>query len=243
MRPVRYYKNYSVTLMDFSHKRYKGTDIPKDFSSRIRLRNPQTAEDREVLIYMNNPLRYAGETYYQGGFEPGTVSILQVVRIRLVDSVSFVHIGWIRLGRALFDALDELRQANQEESTRSCRRPWGEVNPACRTTRFRTARIGWRTPVWQFLSEFSEEEELMNKRLPWILTAVLGVWLLAGFVPPRDGEGFHIKEFGRLPVLLNGRVQPFDSVARNSLLTCEESRRSPKKREELTSVRANGCWI
>ena len=30
---------------------------------------------------MNNPLRYWGETYYQGGFEPGdTVSILQVVR-------------------------------------------------------------------------------------------------------------------------------------------------------------------
>jgi hypothetical protein len=30
---------------------------------------------------MNNPLRYAGQTYYQGGFEPGdTVSILQVVR-------------------------------------------------------------------------------------------------------------------------------------------------------------------
>ena len=32
---------------------------------------------------MNNPLRYAGETYYQGGFDPNandTVSILQVVR-------------------------------------------------------------------------------------------------------------------------------------------------------------------
>jgi hypothetical protein len=30
---------------------------------------------------MNNPLRYAGQTFYQGGFEPGDkVSILQVVR-------------------------------------------------------------------------------------------------------------------------------------------------------------------
>jgi hypothetical protein len=80
-RPVRYYLPYSLTLLDFSHKRYKGTDIPKDFSSRIQLRNPQSGEDREVLIYMNNPLRYAGQTFYQGGFEPGdTVSILQVVR-------------------------------------------------------------------------------------------------------------------------------------------------------------------
>ena len=81
VRPVRYYKPYSITLLDFTHKRYKGTEIPKDFSSRVRLRNPASAEDREILIYMNNPLRYGGETYYQGGFLPGdTVSILQVVR-------------------------------------------------------------------------------------------------------------------------------------------------------------------
>src|SRR5439155_17875450 len=29
---------------------------------------------------------------------------------------------------------------------------------------------------------------------------------------------FYTREFGRLPVLMNGRIQPFDTVARNSLL-------------------------
>lgn len=81
MRPVRYYKPFTVKLLDFTHDRYAGTDIPKNFSSSIRLIRPATGENREVKIYMNNPLRYWGETYYQGGFEPGdTVSILQVVR-------------------------------------------------------------------------------------------------------------------------------------------------------------------
>ncbi|HVK57529.1 MAG TPA: cytochrome c biogenesis protein ResB [Candidatus Kapabacteria bacterium] len=81
MRPKRYYKDFTVQLMDFTHDRYLGTEIPKNFSSRVRLKNTGTGEDREVLIYMNNPLRYGGETYYQGGFEPGdTVSILQVVK-------------------------------------------------------------------------------------------------------------------------------------------------------------------
>jgi hypothetical protein len=81
MRPVRYYKPFTIQLLDFTHDRYPGTDIPKNFSSRVRLINENTREDREVLIYMNNPLRYSGETYYQGSFEPGdTVSILQVVR-------------------------------------------------------------------------------------------------------------------------------------------------------------------
>ena len=81
MRPVRYYKPFTIQLLDFTHDRYAGTEIPKNFSSEIRLVNEKTGEDRKILIYMNNPLRYWGETYYQGGFEPGdTVSILQVVR-------------------------------------------------------------------------------------------------------------------------------------------------------------------
>ena len=45
------------------------------------MKNPNTGENREVNIYMNNPLRYGGETFYQSSFatdESGTV--LQVVR-------------------------------------------------------------------------------------------------------------------------------------------------------------------
>lgn len=80
-RPERYYKPFYIELLDFTHEKYKGTEIPKNFSSRVRLISGETEEDRELLIYMNNPLRYWGETYYQGGFEPGdTVTILQVVR-------------------------------------------------------------------------------------------------------------------------------------------------------------------
>ncbi len=81
LRPVRYYKPHYIHLIDFTHDRYKGTDKPKNFSSRVRLTRSDTKEDREVLVYMNNPLRYGGETYYQGSFEPGDlVTILQVVR-------------------------------------------------------------------------------------------------------------------------------------------------------------------
>ncbi|MDW8344889.1 MAG: cytochrome c biogenesis protein ResB [Verrucomicrobiae bacterium] len=81
LRQTRYYKPFFITLLEFRHDRYPGTEIPKNFSSRIRIVRPATGEDREVLIYMNNPLRYFGETYYQASFDPddqGTV--LQVVR-------------------------------------------------------------------------------------------------------------------------------------------------------------------
>jgi hypothetical protein len=81
LRPKRLYKPYSLELQKFRNDLYAGTDIPKNYSSRVVLKRPETGENREVLIYMNNPLRYAGETYYQSGFDPDNHgTILQVVR-------------------------------------------------------------------------------------------------------------------------------------------------------------------
>src|SRR5262249_31370860 len=75
------YKTYTVQLLDFRHDVYPGTDIPKNYSSRIRLVDPTQNEDREVVISMNSPLRYAGDTLYQVGVLPADGgTILQVVR-------------------------------------------------------------------------------------------------------------------------------------------------------------------
>src|SRR5208282_3532988 len=76
-----HYKPYFISLLAFNHDIYPGTDIPRNFSSKVHLHDPSTGEDRDVLIYMNNPLRYRGETYFQASFEPGDRgTILQVVR-------------------------------------------------------------------------------------------------------------------------------------------------------------------
>lgn len=81
LRFKREYKDYTLHLIEFRHDKYLGTETPRNFSSHVRLVDPRHNEDREVLIYMNNPLRYRGETFYQASFKPGDqTSILQVVR-------------------------------------------------------------------------------------------------------------------------------------------------------------------
>jgi hypothetical protein len=82
LRLERAYKDFSLTLLDFRHDKYPGTEKPKNFSSEVHLRNPRTGEDRNVLIYMNEPLRYQGFTFYQASFDPrfDDVTVLQVVR-------------------------------------------------------------------------------------------------------------------------------------------------------------------
>jgi hypothetical protein len=81
LRQRRFYKPYSITLLDFTHDRYPGTEIPRNFSSLSRLVDEDAGEDREVRIYMNHPLRYAGLTFYQASFaNDDRTSILRVVK-------------------------------------------------------------------------------------------------------------------------------------------------------------------
>jgi hypothetical protein len=81
MRQRRLYLPYTLTLKQFRHDVYPGTDIPKNFSSLVHLSNPRSGEERDVLIYMNQPLRYDGKAFYQASFGKGdTLSVLQVVQ-------------------------------------------------------------------------------------------------------------------------------------------------------------------
>lgn len=81
LRPRRYYLPFSLTLKEFRHDKYPGTDIPRNFSSLVRLRDREAGEERDALIYMNNPLRYGGKTFFQASFgKDDTLSVLMVVR-------------------------------------------------------------------------------------------------------------------------------------------------------------------
>jgi hypothetical protein len=72
---------YSMKLLDFVHDKYEGTQMPKDFASQILLINEGDNVERELRIWMNNPLRYARRTFYQSGYLPDdSGTVLQVVR-------------------------------------------------------------------------------------------------------------------------------------------------------------------
>src|SRR5213592_3836785 len=67
--------------------------------------------------------------------------------------------------------------------------------------------------------------------LPWCFLSLFGVEIAVVLLPKRDSD------FGTLPVLLNGRIQPFDSVARNALLQIRSTASVP-----LEGNGADGSW-
>ena len=63
----------------------------------------------------------------------------------------------------------------------------------------------------------------MKKWLPIILLLIFAGWIAGSLRVPVDKDGlFAVQEFGQIPVVSGGRVQPIDSLARNSLLQLRE---------------------
>ncbi len=81
LRFKRTYKDYELRLIDFKHDLFTGTQMARNYSSQVQLTDSGRNVDREVLIYMNHPLRHAGETFYQSSFlENDAGTVLQVVK-------------------------------------------------------------------------------------------------------------------------------------------------------------------
>jgi ABC-type transport system involved in cytochrome c biogenesis permease subunit len=57
----------------------------------------------------------------------------------------------------------------------------------------------------------------MKKSIPWLISLVLVIWVIAKMIPHGQAPGLDIDGFSRLPVLVGGRVMPMDTLARMSL--------------------------
>lgn len=68
LRFRRNYKDYALTLNDVVLEEYTGTSIPKDYSSFVTVSGPDGSALQNGRIWMNNPMRFRGETFYQSGY-------------------------------------------------------------------------------------------------------------------------------------------------------------------------------
>lgn len=65
-RPKReYLDGMTVTLVKAIEKKHPNMDMAKDYRSVVLLKDPANKVDRELEIWMNNPLRHNGWTFFQ----------------------------------------------------------------------------------------------------------------------------------------------------------------------------------
>jgi ABC-type transport system involved in cytochrome c biogenesis permease subunit len=83
----------------------------------------------------------------------------------------------------------------------------------------------------------------MKKVLPLLALAVALLFVGRSLVPPKNPGAFDLAAFGELPVLVNGRVKPLDTVARSSLLQLQRRQRVSSPTESAPFVASPTEWL
>ena len=65
----------------------------------------------------------------------------------------------------------------------------------------------------------------MKRWIPLLVVVLAAAWALSGLREAPARAEFDLEAFGRLPVLVNGRIKPLDTVARTSLLVLQGRQR------------------
>ena len=203
LRFQREYKPYTMQLHEVRADMYLGTGIPRNYSSDVQLVDPSRDVDRRVGIRMNEPLRYGGETFYQSGFDDG-IRTGTGVKSTTLQVVS--NFGWmIPYIACMIVATGLLAQFSLTLVRFLKRREEGRDLPATPAGR----QIAKPTTVGRFAP---------SKILPFAIPALAAAFLAIAAMPPKpQAKEIDLYAFGKLPVVMGGRVQPVDTLARNSL--------------------------
>lgn len=194
-RQVR--KPFEVLLKDVERINYTGTETPRDYSSRIVITDA-AGESVEGKTWMNNPIRYQGETFYQSRYNKiplGNGETIETTGLQVVRNA-----GWVIPYVCCMMVF------------------WGMYFHFGSTfTAFANRYSRGSIPT----STLSEGPKMSWVARALIAASALGLCcLVAAYFARPDSYSRNQIDWGeikKLPVQHEGRIKSFDSVARNVL--------------------------
>lgn len=216
LRFARHYKPYTIKLLDVRKDDYVASDTPRNYSSDIQLVDKQNGVDKPVHIKMNNPLRYAGETFYQSGYHPpGVAGASEATTLAVVKNtgwmIPYVACMTVVIGMLAHFLITVTRFITRRESEEIAAgdvvlAELGDEQPARGRKGKKVARQERRSWDWASIS------------LSILALGIFVFYVGSAARKPRLKPGeMDIAAFGELPVAHLGRVKPLDTLARNTL--------------------------
>lgn len=205
LRFGRTYLPYSIKLVNVSQDNYLGTKTTRNYSSEIVLTDPERKSEDKRTIWMNNPIRYRGLTFYQSGYFRDERTGRETTTLQVVSNtgwmIPYVSCMIVGVGMAyqflltLMRFLDRSMRAGSPESLLVAVEKKRVSNaPGSQPTGF-------------------------AKWLPLAITLLAAAYIGSKARPFTSPTGeMDIAAFAKLPLADEGRVKPFDTLARNSLL-------------------------
>ena len=219
LRFRRNYKPYSVLLDDVVMEEYTGTSKPKDYSSYVKINDAKGDTLQQGRIWMNNPMRYRGETFYQSGYMNGSMNpygveqtTLQVVTNAgwLIPYVAcvlsglgmLVHFGGTfgrfasRYDRKAFST-STLVKIVETDSSRSKKQSFGSHKASPSN-----------------LPNGLGKYPILGIAVPVILCGIVAIWIgMRASKPKVDRDEINWYAIGEIPTQYGGRIKPLSSAA------------------------------
>jgi ABC-type transport system involved in cytochrome c biogenesis permease subunit len=228
LRFRREYKPFQVYLEDVQRKDYEVSDRPRDFSSHVIIRDPRDGTELKGHIWMNNPVRYRGETFYQSEYNQQRAadgSVLEMTGLQVVENsgwiIPYVSCMLVLLGMISHFSGTFLRFASRFER--------GAIPTAEAVTSTGPTRPSLLT--WGVIG-----------------AVVLGQLAVIGYMarqPQAKENDFDWYAAGQIPLMHEGRIKPLDSVARHVLQTLSEPifGMTPSVVDETGARRPGTAWL
>lgn len=208
LRFTRNYKPYTVELIDVRKDDYIGTDTPRNYSSDIHLVDAERSADLKYHIWMNNPLRYAGETFYQSGYHKVPTTGIEGTSLQVVTNtgwmIPYVACMIVAVGMLAHFGITLLRFLDRRQR---------DAGPLAHLPGTSAAKAAKELPVAP-----AAKASGVAYWLPIAAVVVLGLWVFSkAKTPSVKFDEFDYAAFGQIPVVADGRVKPIDTYARNTL--------------------------
>jgi ABC-type transport system involved in cytochrome c biogenesis permease subunit len=222
LRFQRTYKPYKFQLVDVRKDDYIGTSTPRNYSSDVRLVDDSRHVDRTLKIWMNNPLRFAGETFYQSGYHVDPQTQIEGTTLQVVTNggwmIPYVSCMLVAAGMLAHFSIVLLRFLRRTETALATE----TLSP--KSGKGKVATV--------------EPPRTSDGVLGWILPVCAGgvalMWAITAAMPPKSPKSdFDLYAFGKLPMIGDGRGKPLDTLARTSLMAVS-TRQSFKDANEQT---------
>lgn len=219
-------KSYDVHLKNVERMNYSGTETPRDYSSQIVITDRETGASQEGKTWMNNPIRYKGETFYQSRYNKVTGQDGQVVEttgLQVVKNagwvVPYVSCMMVFVGMFAHFGTTFLRFANRyaRGALPGAKIASERKSPSRRRYIIAAVSIGFCGLVSLY---FAKPERFSRSDVDW-------------------------RAIRDLPVQHEGRIKPFDTVARNLLQVIYKPMfgATPRVKDENGKKREPSEWL
>ncbi|HEY2147207.1 MAG TPA: cytochrome c biogenesis protein ResB, partial [Pirellulales bacterium] len=233
LRFKRTYKPYAVRLVKTEEHDWPGTNNPQYFSSDIQLVSDTLHENRQDHIWMNNPLRFGGETFYQSGYFQNPTTGEKFSTLSVVDNTGWMipYIGCMIVATGLaWHFLATLLRFIRRQSA-----PAAASHAAGRQMTARPIVKGERLAQASSLTSDEQRSELEARNsgwlstaasyFPWVVVAVCAAMALSRLIPPSSRpDAMNLYDFGKLPIINEGRTKPISTFADASLWAISDSK-------------------